>query len=164
MGLTGPDQHHAGLPSYLSPGAGPHFSSARGLQFVLELCCKCAGLQRWCSSGWTSLTHTADLSPAPSPGWGPWTHVVPLSPALPLVLPSRWTSLTHLIAVSPASPLAPSHFAPDLSPWMDSSPGLLLAMSGAVKGPCYQSPAVCHVQVPQDCTWSVRAWPVLGLP
>lgn len=122
--FTNPDHPHMGLPSQLPPSAGPHFSSTWDPQFVLEQHCQCAGLQFCCSSGWTSLTHSADLSPA-------------LSPASSRASSLGWTSLTHFVALSPTLSLAPSHFVPDLAPWMDSSPGLLLVVSGTVKGPCH---------------------------
>lgn len=45
-------------------------------------------------------------------------------------------------ALSPALPPVPLLFPPAKACWRDPGPGSLLAMSGAVEGPCYQPPAL----------------------
>lgn len=112
-----------------------HLSSAPHHQFLPRLCCRSAGLQ---ACIWLCLQS------------GHQTCVVGsfiLDGALQCAL-----SRVLCPALSPA--------APEGSPWMDPGLGSLLAVPGAIDGPCYQQPVG-----PSDLYTASAASPLaLGLP
>ena len=91
----------------MGPGA-LFYSSGLGLQLFAELSCRCTCLQPCL---WLYFLE------------GPWTYAVG---SLILVLSAGWTS--QACAVASVLSLALSYFASDWTAWVDSGPGLLLAL------------------------------------
>jgi len=62
-----------------------------------------------------------------------------------------WIPCAYVVAFPTVLSLATSHSPPDCTPWLVPEAGSWLAMSGAVKGPCYQ-----HLAQPAGL--SPRGW------